>query len=138
MTRASIVVVAAMSASAPVVHVQAPAPAARVAAEEWAGLLDQGLAAETWQQAAAPFRDLSNPHRWAASVENMRRLLGPQQSRAFRWAEARHELPTGQRGEFVMLYFHSMFTLQVGTTIETIAVLQEPGGRWRVVWYDAK
>ncbi len=132
------VLVATLSASALAVHAQAPSPEPRIAAEQWARLLDQGLSTETWQQAAGSFRNLSNPYRWAASVQNIRRLLGPLKSRAFRRAEATGELPSGQRGEFVVLYFDSMFSGRVGTTFETIAVLQEPGGQWRVVWYDAK
>ena len=138
MTRAAFVVVAALWASELVAHAQAAPPEARVAAEAWAGLLDQGLSAESWQQAAAAFRDLSNPHRWAATVQHIRRVLGPLKARAFSRAETKNVLPTGQRGEFVVLYFDSVFTHQVGTTFETVAVVREPAGHWRVVWYDAK
>ena len=76
--------------------------------------------------------------KWVASVQQVRRTLGPLQRRTLRRGTATDVLPTGQRGQFMLIEFDSVFTHRTGTSFETIALVREADRQWRVVWYDIK
>lgn len=110
---------------------------ARASAEAWVKLVDQGDGEVSWRQAAVSFKTVTPSQKWMASVQHMRRTLGPRLWRRFRRGTATHLLPTGQRGEFMLLEFDSAFGHRTGAC-ESIALVLESDGQWRVVWYDIK
>jgi len=132
------VVMALLSVGATIAHAQPGAPAARLAAEQWVALVDEGHADKSWRQAAASFKSVTPIGGWSFSVERIRHVLGPLTSRTFKSSTSADELPTGQRGKFVVVRFDSRFERHLGTTFETIATIREADGQWRVIWYDAK
>ena len=134
----AIVVIALLSSGVTIAHAQRLVPSARAAAEQWVTLVDAGNADESWRQAAAAFKSVKPTGAWSFSVERLRHVLGPLTSRTFKTSALADELPTGQRGKFVVVRFESVFARQLGTTFETIATVQEEADQWRVIWYDVK
>ena len=132
------VVMALLSSGATNTHAQTARPSARMAAEQWVKLVDEGHADESSRQAAAAFKSVRPIGAWSFTVERLRHVLGPLTSRTFKSSTSTDELPTGQRGKFVVVRFDSVFERQLGTTFETIATVQEADGQWRVIWYDVK
>ena len=136
--RPALVLAAALSLAAQAVGAQASASDARASAESWVQLVDQGNGSESWRQAAASFKTVTPSQKWVASVQQVRRTLGPLQRRTLRRGTATDVLPTGERGQFMLIEFDSVFTHRMGTSFETVALILEPDRQWRVVRYDIK
>ena len=136
--RPTLVLAAALSWAAQTVGAQGSASDAHTSAESWVQLVDQGNGNESWRQAAASFKTVTPLEKWLASVQQVRRTLGPLQRRTLRRGTATDVLPTGQRGQFMLIEFDSVFTHRTGTSFETIALVRESDRQWRVVWYDIK
>lgn len=132
------VVLALWSVGATVAHAQPHRTPARVAAEQWVKLIDDGHADESWRQAAASFKSARPMGAWSFTLQRLRHALGPLTSRTFKTSTSATELPTGQRGRFVVVRFDSESKRQLGTWFETVATIREADGQWRVVWYDVK
>jgi len=124
--------------AAQTVGAQASASDARASAESWVQLVDQGNGNESWRQAAASFKTVTPSQKWVASVQHVRRTLGPLQRRTLRRAAATDVLPTGEQGQFMLIEFDSVFTHRMGTSFETIALIFESDRQWRVLRYDVK
>lgn len=131
--------VAALSISAYGAQTQTPARSARAEAEQWLALVDGGRSDESWRQAAESFKVFAKtPEGWSASVQRVRGALGSLRSRTFRGITAASESPSGQRGDFEIVHFDSVFENRLGTTFETVATIREADGQWRVESYHVK
>ncbi len=137
-SRPALAFTAALLWAAQTVDAQGSASDAHAAAQSWVQLVDQGNGNESWGQAAASFRTVTPSEKWVASVQQVRRTLGSLQRRTLRRGAATDVLPTGQRGQFMLIEFDSEFTDRTGTSFETIALVRESDRQWRVVWYDIK
>jgi len=136
--RAALLLAAALSSAVPVSQAQTVAPAALAAAESWVKLVDEANAEESWRQSAALFKTARSTQEWSASVQRLRRTLGPLERRALRDSTTTEMWPTGQRGDLMVVEFDSAFQQRVGTTFEAVALVREADGQWRVVWYEIK
>jgi hypothetical protein len=109
-------------------------PAAQVAAESWVALIDEGQYASSWQAAAASFRNAVPQQKWAEAVSAARGPFGGLKARSIKSSTATKTLPGAPDGEYVVLQFNTSFEKKAAA-LETITVLRDPDGQWRVVGY---
>lgn len=72
--------------------------------------------------------------KWVEAAKTVRGPLGPVKSRAVKSSTATKTLPGAPDGEYVVLQFNAAFEKKAAA-LETITVLREPDGQWRVVGY---
>ncbi|MGE3853355.1 MAG: DUF4019 domain-containing protein [Planctomycetota bacterium] len=109
-------------------------PAAQAAAESWVALIDQGQYASSWEAAAASFKNAVPQQKWAEAVSVARGPFGALKSRGVKSTTATKTLPGAPDGDYVVLQFNTAFE-QKAAALETITVLHDPDGQWRVVGY---
>ncbi|HTQ79397.1 MAG TPA: DUF4019 domain-containing protein [Thermoanaerobaculia bacterium] len=110
--------------------------AARKAAEAWLAKVDSGAYAASWDEAAASFKLAIKKEAWVTTLEQVRKPLGAVQSRVFKSAQYKTDLPGAPKGEYVILQFDTGFANRAGST-ETVTPVLEEGG-WRVTGYFIK
>ena len=113
---------------------QATNEAAQHAAESWVALVDGAQYSESWQAAAAFFRNAVPQQKWADAVGTARGPLGPLKSRAVKSSTEAKSLPGAPDGDYVVLQFDTAFDKKAAA-VETVTLLHEPDGQWRVVGY---
>ncbi|MBV8784094.1 MAG: DUF4019 domain-containing protein [Gammaproteobacteria bacterium] len=119
----------------------AAAPAPEAAAQEvalaWLGLVDGGNYADSWTQAATLFRDNVTQAQWQSAVESARGPVGALKARQVQSATFRRDLPGAPDGEYVVIQFTSAFRGKA-SAIETVTVMKDRDGSWRVAGYYLK
>ena len=111
--------------------------AAQAATESWVALVDQEQYAASWQAAAASFRGAVPEQKWAEAVGAARRPFGGLKSRSVKSSTATKTLPGAPDGEYVVLQFNTAFEKKA-VALETITVVHDVDGQWRVVGYFVK
>lgn len=104
------------------------------AAKSWLDLVDQHKYAESWQDAAAYFRNAVAQQEWAKTLEATRTPLGAVVSRTLDGASYRTSLPGAPDGEYVIATFHTEFQNKK-EAVETVVPMKEKDGSWRVSGY---
>ena len=127
------VAVVAMLSSSRVIA-QGDNPAAQAAAESWVALIDQGQYGASWQAAAASFKGAVPQQKWVEAVEVARKPFGGVNTRTVKSSTAAKTLPGAPDGEYVVLQFNTAF-VKKAAALETITVVHDPDGQWRVVGY---
>lgn len=115
-------------------HAQEPLVEARGSVDSWLGLIDGQRYAESWQAAAAFFRNAVPAQTWAEAVRVARIPLGPLKARTVKSATQANTLPGAPDGEYVVFQFNTSFE-QKASAIETVTAIHESDGKWRVVGY---
>jgi hypothetical protein len=111
-----------------------PEQAAITAAESWLNAVDHGQYAESWQTAAAYFRQAVTPDQWVHSLRAVREPLGARVSRQVQSATYQTALPGAPDGEYVVIQFATVFTHK-SQAIETVTPMRDADGAWRVSGY---
>jgi hypothetical protein len=111
--------------------------AAQAAAESWLGLVDGQQYAESWRAAATLFKNAVTQQMWQQLVQTARSPLGTLKSRAVKSTTSAKTLPGAPDGEYVVLQFNTTFERKA-LALETISVVLEADGNWRVVGYFVK
>ena len=121
----------------------APAPPAPIAAsaavtiaEQWLGLVDRGLYAESWDQAGTMLKGQIGKPGWAAAVEPVRKPLGAVVSRRLKSETPTRTLPGVPDGDYDVLAYDTDFAGNHRTT-ETVFLAREATG-WKVEGYFIK
>ncbi|MBV9696265.1 MAG: DUF4019 domain-containing protein [Gammaproteobacteria bacterium] len=119
--------------------VAAPAPeaAAQEVARAWLVLVDGGNYADSWTQAATLFRDNVTQAQWQSAAESARGPVGALKARQVQSATFRRDLPGAPDGEYVVIQFASAFRGKA-SAIETVTVMKDRDGSWRVAGYYLK
>lgn len=112
-------------------------PAALAATESWVTLVDEEQYAASWQAAAASFRGALAEPRWVEAVGAARRPFGALKTRRVKSSTATKTLPGAPDGDYVVLQFDTAFEKKAAA-LETVTVVREPDGQWRVVGYFVK
>jgi len=102
--------------------------------ESWLALVDGGRYAESWQAAAAFFRNAMTADKWAEAAKAVRAPLGPVKSRSIKSATSAKTLPGAPDGDYVVFQFGTTFEKK-SAAVETVTAVQESDGNWRVVGY---
>ncbi|NQU11643.1 DUF4019 domain-containing protein [bacterium] len=108
--------------------------AAVAAAEKWLGLVDAGDYTNSWQEAAAYFRNVITQEQWARAVQAARRPLGDLVVRKVKATKYTASLPGAPDGEYVVIQFESSFARKK-TAVETVTPLLDKDGQWQVSGY---
>jgi hypothetical protein len=116
---------------------EAAKQAGRVSAEAWLALVDRAEYAQSWEQAATFFQSSVSKEQWQQAVQGVRDSLGAVGSRKFRAAEYKSSLPGAPEGKYVVIYYDTAFAKNPSTT-ESLTLVQEPDGSWKLVGYFVK
>jgi hypothetical protein len=126
-----LLVVAAGSRSA---RAQESTAAAQASVESWLTLVDGQQYAESWQAAAAFFRNAVTAEKWQEAAKTARVPLGSLKSRAVKSVTATTSLPGAPDGDYVVIQFNTSFEHKAAA-VETVTAVRESDGNWRVVGY---
>jgi hypothetical protein len=107
---------------------------AQAAAESWVALIDQGQYAASWQAAAASFKGAVPEQKWIEAVGVARGPFGGLKTRNVKSSTATKTLPGAPDGDYVVLQFNTAFEKKAAA-LETITMVHDPDGQWRVVGY---
>jgi hypothetical protein len=107
---------------------------AAAAASAWLALLDAGKYGEAWEAAAARMRSAAQKQQFARSFGVVRDPLGKPTTRELKDAKYRECLPGAPDGRYVVIHYATTFENKKAA-VETLALTQEPDGKWRVSGY---
>lgn len=105
-------------------------------AEQWLALIDAGNYDESWNQAGEFFRSHVTKEAWNQQVSAARGQTGKFKSRKLKSAQAADSLPNAPVGKYEILQYDSSFN--AGPAVETVVLIQEKAGSWKVVGYFVK
>jgi hypothetical protein len=111
--------------------------AAVAAAEKWLGLVDDGRYAESWKEAATPFRNAVKQEQWEQAAQAVRKPLGKLVSRQLKSKAYKTSLPGAPDGEYVVIQFDASFANKK-SAVETVTPMVDKDGKWRVSGYFIK
>jgi Protein of unknown function (DUF4019) len=119
-------------------HVVAPHPAqSDTAVYAWLALVDSGKTDESLAASSSGFRSHIQPAQWAQALAKIRTPLGAVQKRTMTAAQPMAAVPGGAKGDFVGMQFTTDFANKAGT-VETVAVVHDTDGKWRVARYSIR
>ena len=107
---------------------------AQSAADAWLGLVDRMRYDESWDSAAAPFRQAVARADWGEAVLQARHRLEPIVARKLLRGTFRTTLPDAPAGEYVVLQYEAQGARGTGV-VETVTPMRGADGRWRVAGY---
>jgi hypothetical protein len=107
---------------------------AESAALAWLALVDAGNYAQSWNTAAAYFRNAVPQSQWVSKAAAVRGPLGAVKSRRVSSSQSMHSLPGAPDGEYVVIRFATSFD-QLADATETVTPMKDPDGHWRVSGY---
>jgi hypothetical protein len=111
--------------------------AALAAAQTWLSLVDQGKYADSWDNAAAYFKNAVTREQWQQSLNAVRKPLGKMVSRKEKSSKFTKTLPGAPDGEYVVIQFATSFENKKAA-VETVTPMREKDGKWRVSGYYIK
>ena len=106
---------------------------ASTAAEAWLELVDQGRFGASWDEAAITFKAAIARLKWETTVQDARNSLGVLVKRKLRSARHARNLPNAPEGEYVVIQNDTRFESRLA--IETVTMMRQPDGAWRVAGY---
>jgi hypothetical protein len=116
---------------------QRPEELAQKSAEAWLALADTGKYAETWDEAAAYFKNAVTKERWVNAMKSTRAPLGAVRTRKLKSATYTKTLPGAPDGEYVVIQYDTSFENKK-SAVETITPMLDKDGKWRVSGYFIK
>lgn len=106
-------------------------------AEKWLAIVDDEKYAESWKEAAEYFRNAVKQEKWTESMLAFRKPLGKLGSRKIKSTSYKTSLPGAPDGEYVIIQFETSFANK-NNTIETVTMMMDKDGKWRVTGYFIK
>ncbi len=111
--------------------------AAIMAAGAWLALVDEGNYAESWNQAAALFKNAVTKEQWLNSMQAFRVPLGKIVARKLKSKQYTKTLPGAPDGEYVVIQYETTFENKK-SSVETVTPMLDKDGKWRVSGYYIK
>lgn len=108
--------------------------AAEATATSWFALVDAGQYGESWDAAAALFKQAVKREAWVQSLTQVRAPHGKLVSRKSRAEQHLTDLPGAPTGDYVVIEYESQFE-NGDPMIERITPMKDPDGAWRVSGY---
>jgi hypothetical protein len=133
------VVAFASLASLATVSAAEPDPTAEAiaASREWLSVVDTGQYGQSWDEAAALFKQHISKSQWERAVGDVRKQTGALKTRELESAQPAHQLPGVPDGGYVVIVYHSSFAAAPAAT-ETVTPMRDADGHWRVAGYRVK
>ena len=107
------------------------------AALTWLSLVDDGNYGESWETAAAYFKNAVEREKWKQMLNAVRKPLGSVISRELLSKTYTKSLPGAPDGEYTVIQFKTSFGNKA-SGIETVTPMRDPDGTWRVSGYFIK
>ena len=107
------------------------------AAQTWLTLVDQGGYGESWDTAAAYFKQAITKDKWEQAITAVRKPMGKMLSRKLLSQTYTQSLPGAPDGEYVVIQFETSFKNKK-SGIETVTPMLDKDGQWRVSGYYIK
>lgn len=104
------------------------------AAKAWLELVDKSDYDESWETAAALFRQAVTQEQWRQKISAARAPLGKRVFRKLVLTRYETSLPQAPAGEYVIVQFKTIFE-EESHTLETVTPMKDPDGEWRVSGY---
>jgi Protein of unknown function (DUF4019) len=126
-----------ISVSVPALAQQKPEELAEQSSEAWLALNDSGKYADSYDQAAQPFKRALTRDQWQSSIYAARDPLGKVLSRTLKAATYTNTLPGAPDGDYVVIQYESSFEHKQ-SAFETVTPLLDIDAKWRVSGYYIK
>jgi hypothetical protein len=126
--------VAGLALTAPVRAQADEEPAVTTAAMQWLAETDAGSHGAAWDLSAAFFRAAVGRATWEGAASQVRQPLGAVRQRERAGAKAVRSLPGAPDGDYRILSFGTEFANKANA-IETMTLVREADGQWRVTGY---
>jgi hypothetical protein len=107
---------------------------ATTAAQAWLGLLDDQEFDESWRMAGELLKVAVAQEEWTAKLSVTLGPLGKKTSRGVKSSEYSTTMPGAPDGEYVLLQFDTSFESKQ-SAVETVVMMKESDGLWRVSGY---
>ena len=104
------------------------------AGDAWLVLVDTGRYGESWEAAAPNFKEAIGRVKWEVAVSEAREKVGTMIKRKLRSAKSTVNPPNSPPGEYVVIQNDTVFDKRALST-ETVTLMKQPDGRWRVAGY---
>jgi uncharacterized protein DUF4019 len=121
----------------------APAPGstdqlgiATTLAQQWIALVDEGKYPESWTAAGKLFQANMPQEKWSQVLTGARKPFGKVVSREVAGREIKTDVPGAPPGQYALVGFNTNFEHKPDMT-ETVTLILEEDGQWRVVGYSA-
>jgi len=114
-----------------------PEDAAQAAAEAWLTIVDAGRYDDSWSAAAKLFQVAVTREQWRQAATAARGPLGNLVSRKVTSRQFATTLPGAPDGRYVVLQFAAVYKAKA-SAVETVTVMVDPDGAWRVSGYFIK
>lgn len=114
-----------------------PEDAAQTAAEAWLKSVDAGRYDDSWSAAAKLFQGSVTKDQWHQAAASARGPIGDLVSRKVKSRQYTTTLPGAPDGKYVILQFDAVFKSKAAA-VETVTVMVDPDGAWRVSGYFIK
>lgn len=102
--------------------------------EEWLKLVDAGQYGDSWETAAALVKSKFTKEDWAKNTADVRKPLGTVYQRVLKARRSLKKVPGGGEGKYVAIIYFTVFANKnLGN--ETVTVIRDPDGAWRVGGY---
>ena len=111
-----------------------PEQDAEKAARAWLVPVDAGQYGESWDQAAALFRQALTRSQWVEALQKARAPLGKMISRKLRSADYTRKTSEPSPGEYVVIEYETSFANRKNA-IERVTPMKDRDGVWRVSGY---
>lgn len=112
-----------------------PERAGRLCADHWVWLLDREMYAGGWEDASARFRETVPKQTWLKDIEKLRGGLGKANARTMKSCRVTAGSGGAAGGERVTVQFETTFERKE-KAVETVVVVRDPDGTWRVDGYS--
>jgi hypothetical protein len=99
--------------------------------------VDAGSYTGSWENAAAYFRRAVKSEDWVSSMAAFRAPFGTNAVRRIQRTRFVTSLPGAPDGEYVLIQYQSSFERKK-QAVETVTMMHEPDGQWRVSGYFIK
>lgn len=104
------------------------------ASRDWLALVDGGRYEDSWETAAALFKNAVTKEQWQQSLQGVRKPLGKVIQRKLKSKQYTRSLPGAPDGEYVVIQYETSFANKA-SAIETITPMLDQDGKWRVSGY---
>ncbi len=111
--------------------------AATTAAGTWLSFVDGENYVESWNEAAAFFKNAVTKEQWQYSLKAFRFPLGKVGVRKLKSKQYTQTLPGAPDGEYVVIQYETSFENKK-SAVETVTPMLDKDGKWRVSGYYIK
>jgi hypothetical protein len=108
-----------------------------VAAQTWLAMVDKGQYEQSWETASAYFKSMVTREQWVSQVAAVRNPLGNLISRDLKMHQYQKTMPGAADGEYYVLSFNAVFENKA-SAVETVTVMKDKDGQWRLAGYFIK